>query len=405
MSRRSAPALDLDPFSDAFMADPFAQHALIREAGPIVFLERYGVWAIGRYDDVFAALMDWETFISSAGVGITDFRRDTPPRPPSIILEADPPLQTRTHRILARVLSPAALRSLRAAFEAEAEALVERIVARGTIDGARDIASAYPIKVFSDAVGLPSEGRDILPTYGNMVFNFFGPHNARFEEAMANAPAVSKAIMALCDRSALTPGTLGASIFAAHDGGECTYEEAGMLVRSLLSAGLDTTVSAIACALVCFARFPEQWDRVRADPSIARNAFDEAVRLESPVQTFFRTAVKPVTTGDVELDDGAKLLIFFASANRDPRKWEAPNAFDVTRKTGHHVGFGAGIHRCVGEMLSKLEGETLIGALARRVTRFELTAEPTLRYNNTLRGYEAIPLRIHAAGQANGKPT
>jgi hypothetical protein len=214
---------------------------------------------------------------------------------------------------------------------------------------------------------------------------------------MASAPALSKAVMALCERSAVRPDGLAASVFAAVDAGECTNEEAGMLVRSLLSAGLDTTVSSIACALVCFARFPEQWDRVRADPSIARNAFDEVVRLESPVQTFFRTAAKPVTIGDVELADGAKLLMFLASANRDPRKWNDPDAFDVTRKTGPHVGFGAGIHRCVGEMLSKLEGEILLRALARRVARFELTAEPTLRYNNTLRGYEKIPLAIRAA--------
>jgi cytochrome P450 len=394
---RSAPAVDVDPYSDAFLADPFPQHALIRDAGPVVWLERYGVWAVGRYDEVFATLMDCETFISSAGVGITDFRREAPPRPPSIILEADPPLQTRTHRILARVLSPAALRSMRAAFEVEADLLADRIVERGTIDGAEDVARAFPLKVFPDCVGLPEEGREILPAYGNLVFNFFGPHNLRFAQAMASAPALSKAVMALCERSAVRPDGLAASVFAAVDAGECTNEEAGMLVRSLLSAGLDTTVSSIACALVCFARFPEQWDRVRADPSIARNAFDEVVRLESPVQTFFRTAAKPVTIGDVELADGAKLLMFLASANRDPRKWNDPDAFDVTRKTGPHVGFGAGIHRCVGEMLSKLEGEILLRALARRVARFELTAEPALRYNNTLRGYEKIPLAIRAA--------
>ena len=394
---RSFPVVDVDPFSDAFLADPFSQHALIRDAGPIVRLERYGVWAVGRYDDVFAALMDWEAFISSAGVGMADFRREPPPRPPSIILEADPPLQTHTHRILARALSPAALRSLRATFELEADALVERVLECRTVDGADAIARAFPLKVFPDALDLPPEGREILPKYGNIVFNFFGPHNRRFEEAMADAPAVSEAVMALCERAAVSSDGLAANIFAAYDAGECTYQEAGMLVRSLLSAGLDTTVNAIACALVCFARFPDQWDRVRADPAIARNAFDEVVRLESPVQSFFRTAARPVRIGDVELDDGAKLLIFFASANRDPRKWADPDVFDVTRKTGPHVGFGAGIHRCVGEMLSKLEGEILIAALARRVARFELRAEPTLRYNNTLRGYETIPLAIRPA--------
>jgi cytochrome P450 len=253
------------------------------------------------------------------------------------------------------------------------------------------------MKVFPDAVGLPRDGRDVLPVYGDMVFNFFGPRNARFDAAMAHAPAVAKAVGALCDRSAIASDGLAASIFAACDAGECTYDEAAMLVRSLLSAGLDTTVNAIACALVCFARFPDQWERVCDDPALARNAFDEAIRLESPVQTFFRTAGRPTSIGEASLADGAKLLMFLASANRDPRKWDAPDALDVTRKTAPHVGFGAGIHRCVGEMLSKLEGEILFTAFARRRVRFALSAEPVLRFNNTLRGYDAIPLTLSAA--------
>ncbi len=397
MSAASFPAVEIDPFSDDFFSDPFFYHAQLREAGPVVRLERYGIWSAARYDEVFAALMDWETFISSAGVGITNFHRDPPPRPPSIILEADPPLQTRTHKILARALSPAALRSMRENFEREAEALVDRLLEERVIDGTPDIAQAFPLRVFPDAVGLPEAGREVLPAYGDMVFNFFGPHNERFAEAMASAPEISKAIMAICDRSVVTPDGLAANVFAAHDAGECTYAEAAMLVRSLLSAGLDTTVNSIACALVCFARYPDEWNRVRADPSLARNAFDEAIRFEAPVQTFFRTAARDTTLGGVDIAEGEKLLLFLASANRDPRKWENADRFDVTRKTGPHVAFGVGIHRCVGEMLAKLEGEILFRAFARRVSRFELLEEPTLRFNNTLRGFSKIPLRLHAA--------
>jgi cytochrome P450 len=136
---------------------------------------------------------------------------------------------------------------------------------------------------------------------------------------------------------------------------------------------------------------------VRADPSLARNAFDEAIRLESPVQTFFRTAARTTTFGGVTIREGEKLLLFLAAANRDPRKWEHPDRFDVTRKVGGHVSFGVGIHRCVGEMLAKLEGEILFKALAKRIARFELTGEPTVKLNNTIHGYERIPLRLHAA--------
>jgi cytochrome P450 len=392
-----SPIVDVDPFSDEFLRDPFPRHAELRDAGPVVRLERYGIWAAARYEEVFAALMDPQQFVSSAGVGITNFHREPPPRPPSIILEADPPLQTRTHKILARAMSPAALRALREPFEREAEALVERLLAERDVEGFAQIAQGYPLKVFPDAVGLPVAGREALPAYGDIVFNFFGPHNERFDRAMAAAPAVSKAIMAICERDLVTPDGLAANVFAACDAGECTYAEAGMLVRSMLSAGLDTTVSSIGCALVAFARYPDQWDAVRENPSLAKNAFDEAIRFESPAQTFFRTASRTGTFGGVELEAGDKLLLFLASANRDPRKWERPDYFDVRRKTGAHVGFGVGIHRCVGEMLSKLEGEILFATMARRIARFELTDEPNVRLNNTMRGYDRIPLRLHAS--------
>jgi len=388
------PVSDLDPFSERFMSDPFRFHAELRAAGPVVWLERYGIWAISHYAEVFSAVTDAKTFISSAGVGIADFRCETPPRPPSIVLEADPPLHTRTHKILARVLSPAALRSMRAACEREARTLVDKLVEARDIEAVGEAARAYATKVFADALGLPQTNREALLPYGTMVFNFFGPQNALYTEAMARAPEVTEQIMLLCERKSLKEDGLAGGIYAAYDAGECTYKEAGMLVRSLLSAGLDTTINGLACAFVCFAKNPEEWDRVRSDASLARNAFDEAIRLESPVQTFFRTVSRRVELGGVVLEDGAKVLLFYASANRDPQKWQDPDRFDATRKTGPHLGFGAGIHRCVGEMLAKVEGEILIAEFARRVRRFTLTAEPTLRFNNTLRAYERIPLRL-----------
>jgi cytochrome P450 len=230
-----------------------------------------------------------------------------------------------------------------------------------------------------------------------MAFNAFGPRNERLAEAMANAEPVIAWITAMCDRKALAPNGIGAQVYRLADAGELTEEEAGLLVRSLLTAGVDTTVNAIGNALLCFARFPEQWDAVRAEPSIVRGAFDEVMRFESPVQTFFRTTTREVELGGVPIGAGEKILMFLASGNRDPRRWENPDRFDVRRRTGGHLGFGHGIHRCVGEMLAKMEGEILLAALARRVRRFVLDGEPAMRYNNTLRGWNAIPLRLEAA--------
>ena len=265
----------------------------------MVWLERYGIWAMARHQEVRDALTDYQTYCSSAGVGLSDFRKEPPWRPPSIILEADPPLHTRTRAVLTRILLPAAINKLRATFEREAEALVARLVERREFDGIADLAEAYPIKVFPDAVGLSEDGRENLLPYGSMVFNSFGPRNDLFNRAMANAGPVRDWIMSKCSRAALAPGGLGMQIFDAVDSGELTEEEAGMLVRSFLSAGVDTTVYGLGNTLYCLARYPDQWQALRENPGLVRGAFEEVLRFEAPLQTFFRTTTRAVEVSGV----------------------------------------------------------------------------------------------------------
>jgi 4-methoxybenzoate monooxygenase (O-demethylating) len=212
--------------------------------------------------------------------------------------------------------------------------------------------------------------------------------------AMANAGPVRDWIMSKCSRAALAPGGLGMQIFGAVDAGELTEAEAGMLVRSFLSAGIDTTVYGLGNALHCFARYPEQWAVVRENPQLIRGAFEEVLRFEAPVQTFFRTTTRDVEVGGVRLGDGEKVLLFLAAANRDPRRWENAEKFDVRRRATGHMTFGTGIHGCVGQAVARLESEAVFGALARRVASFELTGEPAPRLNNTLRGLDTLPLRV-----------
>ena len=388
------PVSAIDPFSQAFLHDPYPQHEALREAGPVVWLEPYGIWAMARHQEVRDALTDWQTYCSAAGVGLSDFRKEPPWRPPSIILEADPPLHTRTRAVLTRILSPAAINILRGTFEREAELLVARLVEQREFDGIRDLAEAYPLKVFPDAVGISEEGRENLLPYGSMVFNSFGPRNDLFNHAMANAGPVRDWIMSKCSRAALAPGGLGMQIFEAVDAGELAEDEAGMLVRSFLSAGIDTTVYGLGNALYCFARYPEQWRILRGNPNLIRGAFEEVLRFEAPVQTFFRTTTKDVDVGGVQISNGEKVLLFLAAANRDPRRWDRPDVFDVRRRATGHMTFGTGIHGCIGQAVARLESEAIIAALAKRVASFEITGEPQRRLNNTLRGLDTLPLRI-----------
>ena len=390
------PVSNVDPFSHGFLFDPYPHHEVLREAGPVVWLEQYGVWAMARHEQVREALTDWQTYCSSAGVGLSDFRKEPPWRPPSIILEADPPLHTRTRTILNRLLWPNAIKALRETFEREADRLIEKLVARREFDGIADLAEAYPLKVFPDAVGIPEDGRENLLRYGSMVFNSFGPRNDLLREAMAHAGPVRDWIMSKCSRAALDPRGLFMQIFNAVDAGECSEDEAGMLVRSFLSAGIDTTVYGLGNALYCLARYPEQWRTLRREPNLIRNAFEEVLRFEAPLQTFFRTTTRPVEVGGVELGEGEKVLLFLAAANRDPRRWERPDVFDVSRRAAGHMTFGTGIHGCVGQSVARLETEAILAALAKRVESLELIAEPKRRLNNTLRGFDTLPLRITA---------
>jgi 4-methoxybenzoate monooxygenase (O-demethylating) len=388
------PHLDVDPFALEFFADPFPTHERLRDTGPVVFLDKWNVYGVARYAEVHAVLNDPVTFCSSRGVGLSDFAREKPWRPPSLILEADPPAHDRTRAVLSAVLSATVMKQLRGRFAAAAEARVDALLEKRSFDAIEELAEAYPLSIFPDALGLRPEGREHLLPYASLVFNAFGPPNDLRKEAIERSAPHQAYIAEQCQRDNLTPGGIGACIHAHVDDGAITAIEAPLLVRSLLSAGLDTTVNGIGAAVYCLARFPDQFQKLRADPTLARNAFEEAVRFESPVQTFFRTTTRDAELGGVTIPEGEKVLMFLAAANRDPRRWDRPDTYDVTRRTSGHVGYGSGIHMCVGQLVARLEGEVMMAALARRVARIEIAGEPRRRFNNTLRGLDSLPVEI-----------
>src|SRR5215475_4620908 len=324
----AVPHLDIDPFAIAFFDDPFPAQQALRDAAPIVYLDKWNVYGVARHAEVHAVLNDPLTFCSSRGVGLSDFAKEKPWRPPSLILEADPPAHTRTRAVLNQVLSATAMKPLRGHFTALSEAKVDELLARGSFDAIPELAEAYPLSVFPDAMGLKQEGRENLLPYASLVFNAFGPPNQLREAAIERSVPHQAYVAAQCQRENLAPGGFGACIHARADAGEITHQEAPLLVRSLLSAGIDTTVNGIGAAVYCLARFPEQLAKPRSDPTLARNAFEEAVRFESPVQTFFRTTTREVDIGGHAIGEGEKVLMFLAAANRDPRRWENADSYD-----------------------------------------------------------------------------
>ncbi|KRA24512.1 cytochrome [Microbacterium sp. Root61] len=394
----TAEASAIDPFSMEFLSDPLPYHEVLREAAPVVRLDAYGVYAMARYAEVHAALVDWQTFESGAGVGVANFRMEKPWRAPSLLLEADPPRHDAPRSVLTKLLSPRALRRLEEHWKTDAVAVVDEVLTRGTeFDAVTDLAEVFPLRVFPDAVGLGKTGREHLLPYGDFAFNAFGPQNELVTTAAATIGPTMDWIGVQCQRQNLTTDGIGAQIWAASDRGDITPAQAPMIVRSLLTAGVDTTVTGIAAIVNAVATHPDQWRRLKEDRSLLRVAFEEAVRLESPVQAFFRTATRDIRVGGVDIAQGEKIMMLLGAANRDPRRWENPDAFDLSRDPSGHVAFGMGLHQCVGQHIARLEALAMLEALLDRVESIELTEAPRRHLNNTLRGFEAMPVRVRMA--------
>jgi cytochrome P450 len=213
---------------------------------------------------------------------------------------------------------------------------------------------------------------------------------------MERAEEVSAWIDAHCARAALTDDGLGAGIYAAADAGEITHDEARLLVRSFLSAGVDTTIDSIGLALRALAQHPEQWALLRADPALARNAFEEATRYDSSSQSLFRTTTESFEFAGQTLARHEKVLVLIGSAGRDPAVWDEPDRFDIRRRLTHQVGYGTGIHGCVAQMMARLEGEVFFRALAEKVGTLTCTGPSQLRLVPGLRGLSSLPLALAA---------
>jgi cytochrome P450 len=392
--RTGLPHLEIDPFDPAVLADPTAYHAELRDAAPVVFLPRICCFAMARHAEVQGALKDFGTYVSARGVGLADFSLETPWRPPSLLLESDPPLHDRTRALMNRVASLAALRKVMPEWQAKAEVLVKGLVGQGTFDAVPALAEAFPLSVFPDLIGLREDGREYLIPYGTVAFNAFGPRNALLAESMEAAHVATEWVAESCKRDHLRPDGWGAQVYEAADRGECSNDEAERLVRSFLTAGVDTTVNGIGTAIHAFAQFPDEWQRLRADPSLLKKAVEESLRWGGTVQTFFRTTARNVEVAGGAIPEGAKVLLFLAAANRDPRRWDDPDRFDITRQSSGHVGFGFGIHQCLGQMVARMEAEALIGAMIPRVSEIRAAGPIRRRLNNTLHAIGALPVEF-----------
>ncbi len=366
----------------------------LRESAPVVKLARENITMLARYEHVSDGLRDWKTFSSTSRPW-----HDPNSVRPELLLTDDPPKHTGVRAVVSNALSPKALSKMAEAFRADANTLVTNLKERSgtTIDAVADITQPFVYKVLPDLLGLPKEGREHLYAFGHMVWATMGPMNDLFQQAMENTGAVIEWATACCERKNLAQDSLGMQMFYAADRGEITQDEAKLLVGILLSAAADTTVMTMATAIRAFCLFPKQYQLLRADPSLAKAAFEESLRWDSPSRMAGRIAMRDVEIDGVVIPKGERCGLMFAAANRDPRKWPDPDKFDIKRDNRGHVGWGYGVHSCVGRVLANLEADALLGAVVRHIERFEAAGDAEPWMTTVGHGPAKLPVRFAAA--------
>ncbi|WP_404712139.1 cytochrome P450 [Sphingomonas sp. MMS24-J13] len=389
---KPVPDYPYDIFTHDAVREARAVDDALREHAPAVRLAD-GTVMIARHEHVSKGLMDWKSFSSTSRPW-----HDPTSLRPEILLTDDPPAHTRVRTVIGGALSPRVLDRLREHFNAEADALVAELKARDgeVIDAVGEITQRFVFQVLPDALGLPDEGREHMHGFSNMVWATMGPQNALFDEAMVEdfTPVIAW-LDRTCDRGALDPDGIGVLLFDAADRGQITQAEAKLLLQTVLSAGADTTYITMANALQAWSLFPDEYAKVRANPKLIRNAFDESLRWDSPSRMAGR-----ITAQDVEIDDylipaGTRCGLMFAAANRDPRFWDAPDEYRVERDLKHSVGWGYGVHACVGRTLAQIEAQALLGAIAREVTSIEKAGEPEPWMTTVGHGPTRLPVKLH----------
>ena len=387
------PPSDLDLFADDVLADPYPVYTELRDLGPAVSLAKYDLIALARFEQVTAALTDWETFSSAQGVGFNDAANEVFP---GAIIATDPPYHDQLRAVLSERLAPRALRDLRGEIDRRAAQHVEILVDRGEFDAVSELARVVPVAIVLDLLGFPDEGRDQLLLWAENSFNALGPiTNPR---TVAGLPVMGEMFQWLtetCTRDRMIPGGFATTVYEAAERGDIPEEAVVPLMAGYAVPAMDTTISALGSAIKLFATNPDQWELVRQDPDLIPGAFNEVLRLESPVQVFARVATKDYVFDGVTIPGGSRVAVLYGSANRDERRFDNPEVFDIRRVNSDHVAFGSGVHACPGQGLARLEAQAVLRALAETVERIEIVGPEVRKLSNHTRALERLPVRIH----------
>ena len=396
-------AVDFSLLSDAFQADPPATFAQLRGGCP---LHRTDVpaphYTLSREADVTAALRDHELWSSAAGPGLAHAERGR-----GVLVSSDPPNHTEERLAISRAFKPSVLEAMEPAIRELVDGLVDRLLGRGRGDLIADLASPIPLTVMCWLLGTPVED---IPLFRSWVLpmaeavSMVGGHQANpavvgaYEQFYGYfGPHIEKRAAAIAAGEPAPADLLTRLLTVERGGRRLSHQQVLGFCQFLLVAGSETTTLLIGNVIHRLLEHGDQMALLRADRSLVPAAVEESLRFDAPVHGLFRTNTRTVEMHGVEIAADSKVLMLFASANRDPDAWSDPDHFDITRDLAdlrkRHAAFGVGIHYCLGAPLSRLEARVTLEAVIDRMPNLRTDGAPTGVKAGVLNGFETLPVR------------
>lgn len=395
---------EFDPRTPGYTDDPQVHLAAVREAAAAHWSDAMSSYVVTRYDDVHRLARSRSLIGSITTMNPLDVHATTgsKPRPGyRMMIRQDGDNHLRLRRLVSKVFTPRAI----GLWQERAESIVERLLAaareRDELDVIADYALPLPAQVISEMLGMPVDDTPQLRTWTRTLTRGLDPFSTPEEQEaseVAGREITAYTEQVVADKRSRPADDILTALIEAEEAGE-VLDEAEIVAQVLLLyiAGHETTLNLIGNGVTHLFRFPEQLERLRADPALDANAVEEVLRFESPAQLTRRVNLEPIEVGELTIPTGSHLTLSLASANHDPRKW-GPTADDLDiARTGanEHVSFGGGAHFCLGASLARLESKVALPRLVRAFPRMAPAYdEPCWIPRVALRGVEKLPVTL-----------
>lgn len=389
--------LGIDLRSPNFIADPYPYYDILRDANPILYDPEWKLWFISTYEDINTLLRDRRLGRDMEGAPKPDPRTPFGKLHHNSLMEKEPPDHTRLRSLVNKAFTPARVEALRPQVTEMAHRLLDTIQPRREMDLLADFAEPLPVMVIAELLGVPEDGRAFLRPWSHAIVAMYelapSPEDALKANQAVSEFSVYLQRLIMQRRVAPRADLISALVEAEEAGDRLSEEELIATCILMLNAGHEATVNAIANGMLAFFYSPEQYNLLKRSPDLNKTAVEEILRYDTPLQLFRRWVREDTAYKGFRFEKGSQLALLYAAGNRDPARFPDPHRFDITRQDNPHLGFGAGIHYCVGAPLARLEMQVALQVLVERLPNLRLASEHIeYRLSYVIRGLKALPV-------------